>query len=56
GCNRVSTVIAGWDVPHFHYHLIPTNSFSDLDFKKAKSIGREEMEKIQDNIIKILSE
>ena len=56
GCNRVSTVIAGWDVPHFHYHLIPTNIFSDLDFKKAKSIGSEEMKKIQDNIIKILSE
>lgn len=35
-CKRVGTIIAGWDVPHFHYHLIPMFERSDLDFTKAQ--------------------
>jgi len=35
GCVRVGTVIAGWDIPHFHYHLIPMFDYDDLDPNRA---------------------
>lgn len=54
-CNRIATVIAGWEVPHFHYHLIPSNNLSDIDFRKAKSLPKEEMEKIHKKIVSFLS-
>lgn len=53
-CNRIMTMIAGLDIPHFHYHLIPTNSMKDLDFKKAKSLPEEEMKNIQGKIKSLL--
>ena len=51
-CKRVGTIIAGFDVPHFHYHLIPTYSTADLDFGKAKEYDQETMEGIQKRIVK----
>jgi histidine triad (HIT) family protein len=45
-CSRIATVIAGWEVPHFHYHLIPADGLYDIDFKKATSLPKEEMEDI----------
>lgn len=53
-CKRIGTIIAGWDVPHFHYHLIPMNEFGDLDFKKGKQRSQEEMKEIQNKIIELL--
>lgn len=50
-CKRVGTIIAGWDVPHFHYHLIPMLDYTDLDFKKGKKRTEEEMKDIQSKII-----
>ena len=35
GCQRVALVIAGFEVPHCHLHLIPANSMADLDFSLA---------------------
>lgn len=55
GCTRVGTVTLGFDVPHFHYHLIPMWQMSDIDFKKAKTYPAETMleiqQKIQSNLI-----
>ena len=34
-CTRVGMVIAGFEVPHTHIHLIPANSMSDMDFSRA---------------------
>lgn len=53
-CNRVCTIIAGYDVPHFHYHLVPTEEMSDLDFRKGKKRSEEEMKEIQRKIIENL--
>jgi len=53
-CKRVGTIIAGWDVPHFHYHLIPMFGVEDLDFKKGKRRTEEEMKSIQEKIINLL--
>ena len=30
GCNRVVTVVLGYEVPHTHVHLVPTRSMADL--------------------------
>lgn len=54
GCKRVGTVIAGWDVPHFHYHLIPMHDYGDLDPSKAKRLPDEEMKNIQKKIVDLL--
>lgn len=34
-CERVGLVIAGYEVPHAHVHVIPTNSMSQLSFANA---------------------
>lgn len=47
GCKRVGTIIAGWDVPHFHYHLVPMFGYSDLSPSRAKERTREENLKMQ---------
>jgi histidine triad (HIT) family protein len=50
GCKRVGTVIAGWDVPHFHYHLIPMFEYEDLDPARAKVYSHEENRAMQEKI------
>jgi histidine triad (HIT) family protein len=35
GCERVGLIIAGYEVPHTHVHVIPTNSMSHLSFANA---------------------
>lgn len=55
-CKRVGTVIAGWDVPHFHYHLIPMFDYFDLDPKRAKERTDEENRDIQQKIVKKLKQ
>lgn len=50
GSARVATLVAGFDVPHFHYHLIPADSMSDVDPSKAKKLEPAEMEKIRAKI------
>lgn len=36
-CERVGLVVAGYEVPHAHVHVIPTNSMSQLSFANAAS-------------------
>lgn len=35
--NRVGTVIAGFEVPHVHVHVFPTDEMADFDFRNAAS-------------------
>ena len=35
GCQRVGVIIAGYEVPHAHVHVIPTSSMSQLSFANA---------------------
>jgi histidine triad (HIT) family protein len=30
GCRRVCLMVVGWEVPHVHVHLVPTNRASDF--------------------------
>jgi diadenosine tetraphosphate (Ap4A) HIT family hydrolase len=42
---RVGMIVAGYEVPHTHIHVIPTTSMAQLDFANARpSISREELE------------
>lgn len=54
-CPRVGTMVAGFEVPHYHLHLIPAWSIPDLDFKRAKRYSENEMKEIQKKIISHLA-
>jgi histidine triad (HIT) family protein len=49
-CERIGMTVIGLEVPHTHIHLSPINSVHDLDFRNAKSLPKEEMEKIAEQI------
>lgn len=51
GCPRVGTIVAGFEVPHYHLHLIPAWSIPDLDFKKATRRSDQDMKQIQEKIL-----
>jgi len=34
---RVGIIVAGYEVPHCHIHVVPTNSMRELDFANAAS-------------------
>jgi histidine triad (HIT) family protein len=55
GCKRVGTIIAGWDVPHFHYHLIPMFDYYDLDPRKGTERTHEESQLIMSKIVSELN-
>lgn len=40
---RVGVMVAGLEVPHTHYHLIPANEITDLDFALQKPAEAEEL-------------
>ena len=44
-CERVGVIIAGYEVPHAHIHVIPTEHMGQLSFENAAtSIDRDDME------------
>lgn len=47
GCKRVLTAAIGFEVNHFHYHLIPADSIEQFNFKNAKKLSPEEMQNLQ---------
>lgn len=34
-CERIGLIVAGFEVPHTHIHVIPTRSMADLSFANA---------------------
>jgi histidine triad (HIT) family protein len=46
GCERVGVIVAGYEVPHTHIHVIPTNSMAELAFANAAaSVSPQELER-----------
>jgi histidine triad (HIT) family protein len=44
-CERVGVIIAGYEVPHTHIHLVPTTTMAQLDFANAApSVDRADLE------------
>ena len=51
GCERVGVILAGYEVPHAHIHVIPTNDMRELSFANAATtIDRESLEKAAESI------
>jgi diadenosine tetraphosphate (Ap4A) HIT family hydrolase len=45
GCERIGLIIAGYEVPHTHIHVLPTTDMSQLSFSNAAmSVDRESLE------------
>lgn len=40
---RVSLIVAGFEVPHTHLHLIPAEDMGDLSFARARSASKDEL-------------
>ena len=50
-CERVGLIVAGYEVPHMHVHVIPTNSMSELAFANAAaSVDQAELDAAADAI------
>ena len=48
---RVGLIVAGYEVPHTHIHVLPTNEMSDLSFSNAAtSVERDDLERAADAI------
>ena len=51
GCDRVGVILAGYEVPHAHVHVIPTHDMSDLSFANAAtSVPRDDLEAAAERI------
>ncbi|AUW95022.1 MAG: HIT family protein [Sulfobacillus thermosulfidooxidans] len=55
GCERVAAVVAGFDVPHAHLHLIPASDMSDLNFAHATPSTPAELAEMGERIRQALS-
>ena len=45
GCERVGLIVAGYEVPHTHIHVLPTTDMSQLSFSNAAmSVDRDSLE------------
>jgi histidine triad (HIT) family protein len=54
-CERVGLIIAGYEVPHCHIHLIPTDNMGQLSFANAaSSVDRAVLESHAQRIIDAL--
>jgi len=53
GCARVSWVVMGFDVPHFHYHMVPTDSVQDIR-QPGIQATKEDLQQMQEKILSFL--
>lgn len=54
-CKRVAVSIIGYEVPHFHCHLIPTNTGSADTFRPlAEKATPEDLKSMQEKILSFL--
>jgi diadenosine tetraphosphate (Ap4A) HIT family hydrolase len=45
-CERVGVIVAGYEVPHLHVHVVPTVSMAQLNFANAAaSVDRAELDR-----------
>jgi histidine triad (HIT) family protein len=54
GAPRVGQIVAGFEVPHYHLHLIPAWSIPELSFSRATKRSDAEMLEIQKKIVSYL--
>jgi histidine triad (HIT) family protein len=50
-CERVGVIIAGYEVPHTHIHVVPTDDISQISFANAaSSVDPDELERAAEAI------
>lgn len=50
-CERIGLMIAGFEVPHTHLHVVPMDSMADLDFRNADpSVDAAELDRVADEL------
>jgi len=49
-CERVGVIVAGYEIPHLHVHVIPTSSMSQLNFANAGTATPAQLEEAADLI------
>lgn len=50
-CKRIGVVVAGFEVPHTHVHLIPVDTMEEMEFSSPKlQLEKEEFMSIAGNI------
>ncbi len=54
GCKRVATMFVGYEVPHAHYHLIPTDSIADIHTTTSQALP-DELHMMQKKILSYLN-
>jgi histidine triad (HIT) family protein len=42
-CKRVGMIVAGFEVPHAHLHLVPVSEEGQLTFANARPMAKEEL-------------
>lgn len=56
-CERIGLIIVGYEVPHMHIHVLPTNSMDDFDISdRAPMQTPEQLEAPAEKIRQALSE
>ncbi|HEX2612483.1 MAG TPA: HIT family protein [Fibrobacteria bacterium] len=54
-CKRVGMIVAGFEVPHAHLHLVPISSEGQLSFEHANAASREELADVGAKVRKALA-
>lgn len=56
-CERVGVIVAGYEVPHTHIHVVPTNDMRELNFANAApSVSRDDLDAAAAAIIGALAD
>lgn len=52
---KVGLMVAGLEVPHLHFHVVPINGVGDLDFGNVEGVAdREELDEAAESIRRVL--
>ncbi len=49
-CARVGVIVAGFEVPHAHIHLVPISGEGELRFDRAKAAKNEDLRELGEKI------
>lgn len=56
-CERIGLMIAGFEVPHTHLHVVPMDTMADLDFRNADpSVDAAELDRVADELREVLTD
>lgn len=44
GCARVGLIVAGFEVPHVHVHVVPAQTMADVSFANARNAKPEDLD------------